>query len=298
MSYRVKPQWGCDVVYHKRSPKYYALRLAPVAAKWAATEERETPLHAALQEVAAFYCDSVAQHALTPSRAHVNAMLGALVDRLSDFRRDWQTAGDRALVARMKPMPCGSRLTYLAWLWFIDTTTQIAAAAQWQSYYADSPAEGLRYQRLESSALAVSMALSLADPRSEKAILYRMPCTLDCNEGVATSISNFSLSILQAAEAAFRSSILRKGADARQEVPVAIYSLAKCYERFVGQRFTHSPYVGSENYVGTPQTRAGEFVRDFFLAIDPDVIDPRLNGHSVATAMAHVVRETRARPSA
>lgn len=263
------------------------------AAMWSAPDNTNE-LETALLWIAQLYCRSKKQLELAPRRADVTATLASFGTAIKTFRSDWRSVRDETLSVSIGPMPCGPGNTYCAWLWLGKATSRIATSAWW--CFRHRPELSLhkrkKYLKLASSARSVSAAISSINFVAEKEIVYRLPLSLEGDVAPHRSLLDFTSFMLDSTKAAWRDSKGRRGPDVRHEIRIAAHALANCYERFVGARFTHSPYVDTSYvYTSKPQTKGGIFVHAFLKAVDPDIRDASIN-----TALSRVVREKQTKP--
>jgi hypothetical protein len=130
----------------------------------------------------------------------------------------------------------------------------------------------------------LEMRLHSLDMGTEFELLTRFPALHrgDFADAIENASDVFS-DLARAAEDALQAG-QQSGPRIQTHVRRAVVELAKLYEKFTGERFSHNPKELTK-YVGRPNSRAGRFIIAFF-----EIVDPNIPPQSLSTAMASIIK--------
>jgi hypothetical protein len=140
-----------------------------------------------------------------------------------------------------------------------------------------------------SSADGLADALHFLDFATQSELLEFLPWTNDYHLQSFKEVVHIVQRVFEAAGRALEIGKNRGGPKPIGEMKHVVVRLAEIVEA-CGGKFTHTPYVKTE-YDGKPQSKAGQFVRDFLTICDPSIRPKR-----VSQWMAGLIR-SRNKPS-
>jgi len=126
-----------------------------------------------------------------------------------------------------------------------------------------------------SSADGLADALHFLDFASQSEVLGVMPWTSDYHLRSLKEVVHIARRVFEATGLALETGKKRGGPKPVGEMKEVVARLAEIFEA-CGGKFTHTPYVKTE-YDGKPQSKAGQFVRDFLTICDPSIRPKRVS---------------------
>jgi hypothetical protein len=120
-----------------------------------------------------------------------------------------------------------------------------------------------------ASAEDLANALHFLDFASQSEVLRFLPRTSDYHLQSLNEVVHIAQRVFEAAGRALAIGKDRGGPKPIGEINHVVVRLAEVFEA-CGGKFTHTPYVKTD-YDGKPQSKAGQFVRDFLTICDPSI---------------------------
>jgi hypothetical protein len=126
-----------------------------------------------------------------------------------------------------------------------------------------------------ASADGLADALHFLDFASKNEVLGFLPWTHDYHLQSLNEVVHIARRVLKATGRALKIGKNRGGPKPIGEMKHVVVRLAEVFAA-CGGKFTHTPYVKTE-YDGKPQSKAGQFVRDFLTICDPSIRPKRVS---------------------
>jgi hypothetical protein len=233
------------------------------------------PLRSNLDFVRELVVKSVLFESQKPARKAIHQALKIVGNRLRSFLN--ATAGlDEPAIRDLESvniLGVGYTTAFQVFLSLPLALRALAAGAKSRARVKKAHANGLLV--FSSSADGLADALHFLDFASQSEVLGFLPWSNDYHLQSLNEVVHIAQRVLEATGRALEIGKKRGGPKPNDEMKHVVVRLAEIVEA-CGGKFTHTPYVKTE-YDGKPQSKAGQFVRDFLTICDPSIRPKRVS---------------------
>ncbi|WP_334396216.1 hypothetical protein [Bradyrhizobium sp. AZCC 2289] len=227
------------------------------------------PLRSNLDFVRELLVKSVLFESQKPRRKAIHEALKIVGNRLRSFLAATADLDEPTIrdLESIKILGVGHATAFQVFLSLPLALRALAASAKSTARAKKPHANGLLV--FSSSADGLADALHFLDFASQSEVLGVMPWTSDYHLRSLKEVVHIARRVFEATGLALETGKKRGGPKPVGEMKEVVARLAEIFEA-CGGKFTHTPYVKTE-YDGKPQSKAGQFVRDFLTICDPSI---------------------------